>query len=622
MSKIIGIDLGTTNSLVAVWENGKTVLIPNSFGEYLTPSVVSVDEKGNLFVGKVAKERLITCPENTASVFKRFMGTGSGYVLGGNRYLPEELSAMVLRRLKQDAESYLGEPVEEAVVSVPAYFNNAARSATKRAGELAGLKVERIVNEPSAAALACYDMHNECTMLVFDFGGGTLDVSLVECFENVVEIIAVSGDNRLGGSDFDDVLTGHFIRQRSLDYYKLTDEQRAIIRQASERCKRELTENESAEIIVNDASIQGSVSISRRELIQLSADLFRRMEVPVQKVLKDSGMGLDEIDDVILVGGSCKMPIVQKYLGHILRRDDIQIRNPDYMIAQGLGVYVGIKERKEEIKDMVLTDICPFSLGVGVINHEDSTAGQVMSVLIPRNTSLPVSHMGEYITVRDNQEYLDIEIYQGEAHLVKHNLYLDEISIKVPPLPAGQAQVDVRFSYDINGVLQVKAKAHNFGEEKELIIVKDKAGLTEDEIAKKLEEFQKLELLNAEEEENNYIFNWGMRLMEQCPEAMRQDIEQRMDYFAHVVGEGITNRITQVKRHLRRYFTKMDRYLDTHNIFAKPDIDFASWYEGEEEENLYEQGEKGYVGFGEDSDAFSQDEAEKEYQEWLRSMGL
>lgn len=608
MSKIIGIDLGTTNSLVAIWENGESKLIPNSFGEYLTPSVVSLDKNGTLYVGKTAKERLITHPDETASVFKRSMGTNIGYVLSGTRYLAEELSAMVLKRLKQDAEQYLGEPVEEAVISVPAYFNNLARNATKRAGELAGLKVERIVNEPSAAALACYDMKEEATMLIFDFGGGTLDVSLVECFENVVEIIAVSGDNRLGGSDFDDVLTGHYVRNQHLDYYALTEEQRAVIRQAAERCKWELTEKERSEICVNDPDIQGTVPVSRKELIQLSADLFRRIEEPIRQVLKDGGMELNEIDDVVLVGGSCKMIIIQRYLEHILHRDNIQVRNPDHMIALGLGTYVGIKERNQDIKDMVLTDICPFSLGVGVLNLEDKKAGNIMSVIIPRNTSLPVSHMSPYVTVHDDQTQLAIKIYQGEAHLVKHNLLLGELEIDVPKRPAGEVSVDVRFSYDINGVLQVKAKGRDFPVERELLIVNDKSGLTEEQITEKLEEFKVLEMQNPEEEENSYIFNWGMRIYQQCSGSFQKDIEQRLDYFEQVLNEGIPSRIKQARRHLRRYFTKLDRYMETHNIFAKPDFSFADWYTEEEEEKPEET---------------NQDEQdEQDYLNWLKDMGL
>jgi len=275
MGKIIGIDLGTTNSLVAVWEKGESRLIPNGLGEYLTPSVVSVDEKGTVYVGKTAKERLASHPQDTASVFKRFMGTGRRYILGGKKYLPEELSAMVLRKLKEDAENYLGEPVEEAIISVPAYFSDMARTATKRAGALAGLKVERIINEPSAAALACRQMNMEDTVfLVFDFGGGTLDVSLVECFDNIVEIMAVSGDNQLGGQDFDDMLATHFIRSLKLEPDSLLKETRAFIRRSAEKCKQELTKNKTAKMIVNCEQVKEELEISRKDTVVVCAPLF------------------------------------------------------------------------------------------------------------------------------------------------------------------------------------------------------------------------------------------------------------------------------------------------------------------------------------------------------------
>ena len=252
MGKIIGIDLGTTNSLVAVWQDGESRLIPNAFGEYLTPSVVSIEEDGTIYVGKTAKERLASHPEDTASVFKRYMGTAKKYRLGKKEYRPEELSSFVLKKLKEDAERYLGEPVEEAIISVPAYFNDMGRNATKRAGLLAGLKVERIINEPSAAALACQNRKQEedATILVFDFGGGTLDVSVVECFDNVIEILAVSGDNQLGGQDFDDAIVKYFLRHCEIDPKNLTAQTRAILRSSAEKCKKELTEKTSAEMVV------------------------------------------------------------------------------------------------------------------------------------------------------------------------------------------------------------------------------------------------------------------------------------------------------------------------------------------------------------------------------------
>lgn len=311
MSKIVGIDLGTTNSLVAVWEEGHAQLIPNSFGELLTPSVVSVTPAGITYVGKVAKERMITHPEETVASFKRFMGTAKTYRLGERDYKPEELSAMVLKRLKEDAERYLGEPVEEAVISVPAYFNDMARRATRNAGVLAGLKVERIINEPSAAALACHEMRKEeeSTMLVFDFGGGTLDVSLVECFENIIEIKAVSGDNHLGGNDFDLYIAQEFAQKNKLDWTEMKEEQQAAILESANRAKQMLTEEEMATMQVTYPGVEGQMTISRKELINLTEALFQRMLKPIQKVLADAEIAKDAIDEVVLVGGSCKMPV-------------------------------------------------------------------------------------------------------------------------------------------------------------------------------------------------------------------------------------------------------------------------------------------------------------------------
>lgn len=420
MSKIIGIDLGTTNSLAAVWQDGKSSLIPNAFGEYLTPSVVSVDENGTVYVGKTAKERLASHPQETASVFKRFMGTARKYKLGMNTYLPEELSAFVLKKLKEDAERYLGEPVEEAIISVPAYFNDKARNATKRAGIMAGLKVERIINEPSAAALACQHLNQEedATILVFDFGGGTLDVSLVECFDNVIEILAVSGDNQLGGQDFDDMIAEYFIRSLQIVPTDLKRETKAIIRKSAEQCKRDLTENKTAEMVVNCPEIKSKLEISRKDVVSACAPLFERMGKPVSKVLMDAKTSTDEINQIVLVGGSCKMPVVKQYLEHILKRKDIQTVNPDYMIALGCGVCAGIKERDEDVKDMLLTDICPFSLGTEIVNHENPDK-PLMSFVIKRNSPLPISREQVYSNARDNQTVVRFGIYQGESMYVK-----------------------------------------------------------------------------------------------------------------------------------------------------------------------------------------------------------
>jgi len=586
MSKIIGIDLGTTNSLVAVWENGESRLIPNSFGEYLTPSVVSVDENGIVYVGKTAKERLASYPTQTASIFKRFMGTSRKYVLAGKTFLPEELSAMVLRKLKEDAEAYLGEPVYEAIISVPAYFNDMGRNATKRAGMLAGLKVERIINEPSAAALACHNMimEDDKTFLVFDFGGGTLDVSLVDCFENVVEIIAVSGDNQLGGQDFDDMIATHFIRTMKLDPGTLHLDTRALIRSSAEKCKRELTENKTAKMTVNCSQVRAELEITRKDIVTVCAELFTRMAKPVKRVMMDAKVNKSRIDQVILVGGSCKMPVVRQYLRHLLNRDDIATADPDHMIALGCGVCAGIKERDADIKDTLLTDICPFSLGTQVCNHEDPDK-PLMNFIIERNSPLPASREKTYTNASDNQKELIFGVYQGEAMYAEDNILLGELRLSIPPRPARTIECRVRYTYDINGVLEVNVYIPYTGEKRQLVIVNKDLGMTDDQISQKLEEYKKLKMNPAEEEENKYVLAWGERLFMQCNAQIKEEIMSRMQYFVHV----LQNDPYQIPR-VRKYLTVFLAYAEklTENIIGceMKEIEEGSWYEDEEEREI------------------------------------
>lgn len=454
--RTIGIDLGTTNCLAAVWQNGESVLIPDSSGEYLTPSFVSVDGE-QIYVGKTAKERMIAHPDETASVFKRYMGTDKQFSLGGRQFRPEELSAFLLKKIKEDAEEFLQEEVGEAIISVPAYFNDRARAATKRAGELAGFLVERIINEPSAAALACQNMEQQedATILVFDFGGGTLDVSLVESFDNIVQIEAVSGDNHLGGSDFDNVIARHFCEKQNLLWDSLNEKLKSVILKAAERCKIELTTAKDAVMRVRYEEQSWDLSLSRQDVVHIAAEIFRRMEKPVKRVLMDGNVSPDELTEVVLVGGSCKMEIVKQYLSYILEGRKIETRDPDRMIARGLGVVVGIKERDDAIKDMLLTDICPFSLGVGIRNPNDSDR-DVMSILIERNTSLPASREKRYYTSHDNQTEVAVNVYQGESYYADDNLSLGQVKFHVPPKKAGEIYVDIRFTYDINGLLEVQ----------------------------------------------------------------------------------------------------------------------------------------------------------------------
>ena len=412
---IIGIDLGTTNSLAAVWRNGKSELIPNAAGEVLTPSVVSVDEDGGVLVGRAARDRLISHPERTAARFKRFMGSSKTYALGSRSFTPEELSSLVLRSLRQDAEAYLGETVEEAVVSVPAYFAEAQRSATKRAAALAGLKVERLVNEPSAAAVAGHIGQGEAdkVCLVFDLGGGTLDVSLVERFGNVVSVTAVSGDNRLGGADFDLAIARGFCEDCGLEFDGLTPRQKELLIRQGETCKMALTRQEMVIMSVDDGSISAALTLSNEWLIRKCGALFRRMTAPIQRVFLDGGISLQELDDLVMVGGSSHMPAVRRYIARTLRKEPAKDSRPDTAVALGAGICAGMKARAGDLKELVLTDVCPFTLGVARYN-ESEQGRDLMSPIIERNSVLPSSKMGIYYTVRDGQDKVDVRVYQGE----------------------------------------------------------------------------------------------------------------------------------------------------------------------------------------------------------------
>lgn len=580
MSRIIGIDLGTTNSLAAVWEDGYAQLIPNSFGEYLTPSIVSMEADGTFYVGKVAKERMVTHPKDTASVFKRFMGTSKRYKLAGKEYRPEELSALVLRKLKEDAEAYLGEPVEEAVISVPAYFNDMARSATKNAGELAGFKVERIINEPSAAALACQKQNQEedALMLVFDFGGGTLDVSLVDCFDNIIEILAVSGDNHLGGSDFDLVIAKEYCKENQLNWENLDGEKQAVILESAINAKIALTEQENCHMLVNMENISGSMELSRKKLIQVSQELFYRMSEPVQHVLMDGKTSIDEIQKVVLVGGSCKMPIVQKYMEHLMEDRQIYTINPDYMIALGVGTYAGIKERNEDVRDMLLTDICPFSLGTGVHNVGDEE-NPLNKIIIERNTALPASREAILYTVYDNQERVEVEVYQGEEMYAKNNILLGKLKVNVPKAPKGEESITVRYTYDINGILIVDVKVNSTKEKKQLVILNKENNMSEGELQKRMKALEKLKIHPRDKEENQLLLARGAKLYTETVGYMREDIEGKVKYFTFLLGKQDEIQIQRWAKQLTTYLDSIEQYLQSVQEPWEKVNDFVQWYE-------------------------------------------
>ena len=581
MGRLIGIDLGTTNSLVCVWEDGRSKLIPNAFGEYLTPSVVSFGKKGEVFVGKTAKERLVTDPDNTFEFFKRYMGKDKTY----GKYKPEELSSFVLRSLKADAESYLGETVDEAVISVPAYFDDKARKATKNAGALAGLKVDRIINEPSAAALGYLKGEGdkstdgeERVMLIFDFGGGTLDVSLVETFDNVVEIVSVSGDNALGGLDFDKVIADYFIKEAGLDREKVSPQEYNIILKASEKAKRELTDNSSAKIEVRSDGLTGSVEITNKTLIDISAPVLKKIYKPVQDLLRNSRYNAESLTDVVMVGGSSKMPIIKHYLEHILNRDDICVESPDYMIAVGMGVYAGIKERDDEVKDIILTDVCPFSMGVYVYNHMNP-GKSLSSFIIPRNTALPISRTQVYSPLHDLHKNLNVTIFQGEEYLAELNKKLGVVEVKLPAAATAKTQIFVTFSYDINGILVVDVSVPEFNINEKKVIVNEELDYTEEFIEKKVSELNKIKLIDRNEEEDMQILEWGSRLFAQTSGATKLDIELKLARFQQIIYSGAD---MYNKLRIRNYMKKYLLHVEAMMIRESFNIEDDSWKDDED----------------------------------------
>lgn len=528
---VIGIDLGTTNSLASVWMDGRIQLIPNSFGEYLTPSVVGFGGDEEVFVGRIAREMLITKPATTFCEFKRNMGTDYVYTAGRKKYRAEELSAFVLRRLKEDAERFLGEEVTEAVISVPAYFNDDKRCATKNAGKLAGLLVERLINEPSAVALKHHMVSEEMeNFIVFDFGGGTLDVSLVEAFDNMVEIKAVAGDNNLGGKDFDEIIAEDFYRKNQIDKFMLSGEEQGIIKKEAERIKRGLTDKNEAETVIRIREKEYVMHMTNQELIHISAELFRRMSKPLKKVMNDSEMEWDEIDKVILVGGSSRMPIVVQYIKSLSDVPVVVDGSPDESVALGAGMAAAIKERKGEIKDMILADICPFSLGTALY---DGT----FSPIIERNDTLPCSRTRHYVTVDNFQTKMDFPIYQGENLIAGENLCLGTITIKdLPRRPKGEAGADVTFMYDINGILDIRVVSDNKSVHK--VIVNKNMGLNEKEVEKRLAELQKMTLHPIEKEENRLLVEKAQRLYEESNAATRNYIAEMLRNFKHTLESG------------------------------------------------------------------------------------
>ena len=560
---IIGIDLGTTNSSCAIWRDGKAELIPNRLGDFLTPSVISLDDDNTLFVGKTARERMVTYPDATASIFKRYMGTNREIKLKKKVYGAVELSALILKSLKEDAETHLDETITEAVISVPAYFNDAQRKATILAGELAGLKVERLINEPTAAAMA-YGLHDKpehTQFIVLDLGGGTFDVSIMEYFSGVLEVHASSGDNFLGGEDFLAVLVNKYLSDHNLTRKHLDKKDLQKVYHSMEQLKREFNTHESIELAPILKQQTEPYKISRYDFEQLSAPLLARLQQPVETTLRDAAISISELDAVIMVGGATRMQFFRSIVAKMFRRMPSSTLDPDLVIAMGAAIQAGLKEKDKMLDDVVLTDVCPYTLGTGIINHNDDSGkqGDIFSPIIERNTVIPTSRSHYYSTARDNQTVLEIGVYQGESRLIKNNIKLGELEIKIPKGKEGEESIEVRFSYDMNGILEVDVTVLSTSETQYKMIKNAPGELTKKEIQQSRDKLAKLKFHPRDIEANKELIAKAERIYESRLSDEREAIQDALNWFEKILNQQDEKETADAREELSRYLEQFER---------------------------------------------------------------
>lgn len=576
---ILGVDLGTTNSLAVVYKEGKPIRIPNAYGEFVTPSAVSILD-GKIVVGKLAKERLITHPECSASLFKRNMGSDVTYTLDKKAYDSAALSSFVVKQLIEDAQNYLHESIDEVVISVPAYFNARQRQDTKRIGELLGIKVERLINEPSAAAIACHMDDEYETFVVFDFGGGTLDVSVVDCFENVISINAISGNNHLGGTDFDRAMAEYFCLKNGLDYNILDSSFQQSILRACEQAKIKLSTQNVVEVSLVHLNKNYNCVFDENVLLNITKSLLESCKNVIGKAVKDSGFSASELDSLILVGGSSKMPVLQHYLSDALNIPVLKEENMDSLVVLGLGKYIGIKQRDENIKDVVVTDICPFSLSTSTYNEQNPDL-ELSTVLIPKNSVLPTSKKMTLRTVHKGQTKVNISVFQGQAMYAKENLFLGQAFIHVPRNMHDYESFDLIYSYDINSMLYVEAIVHST---KEHYIFRVSKGdvLEKVDASVRLDSIKEVSLALYQNNEVDAILARIERIYKEVDEETQDYLMKLHTEFTKDM-ESLINNIQKRKRLINQVSQILNQIEESQNVDS---LDIFSQEEDEEGEYL------------------------------------
>lgn len=560
---IVGIDLGTTHSLIGAYKENGTVLFKNALGELLTPSIISINDDESILIGAAAKERLTTHPSLTTANFKRLMGTNQTISLGEKVFRPEELSALILKSLIADAEAATGEKVTEAVISVPAYFSDAQRKATKTAGTLAGIKVERLINEPTAAALAygLEERKQDSTFLILDLGGGTFDVSILEIFDGVVEVHASAGDNFLGGEDFLQVLLATACNDLSIEASSLSANELNLFLNKLEQLKRSLSQNNAGQLSITLQNKTYHWQITEQRFAELSEPLIQRLRKPIERAVRDAKLTPQDLDEIVLVGGASRMPLVSRLATKLFGRLPLRHISPDQTIALGAVIASGLKSRNTQLDEVILTDICPYSLGINVSKQNaqgDYVSGFFMPI-IPRNSTVPISRAEDMHPIHEDQEFVCFKIFQGENPIADKNILLGELDIKLPNKLVEDRGVNIRFTYDINGILQVEATVNHTREKKELILQQNNNTMTDDEIHARLKALSQLKIHPRDKQENILLISRASRLYEEYINH-RDELQELLLNFQQILDTQDEEKITNYQNQFKEILDSIEEH--------------------------------------------------------------